>query len=291
MSTAFPILDYAFGQRALLAAAMIGLVNGYLGGYVVLRRSSLFAGALSHTLFPGIALGALVAGFSPLSALIGAGLTAFVAGIGATTISSTSRLDRDATLAILYTAAFGAGLIILKHLSVAVRIEDYLFGNILAVSNTDLWFVFGAGGLVMLLLILLQRPLLLFIFNREVAAGQGVPVLVLEYLLSALLILTMITSLQAVGAILTLGLLVTPASIIYLYADTPRTILWGGGLLGAGVSIFCLLISYRYNVQTGPAIVVALGLLFLLAWAFSPRYGLRAVLDRRRHLNAEPDKS
>jgi len=275
------IFGYGFSQRALLAAALIGFVNAYLGGYVVLRRSSLFAGGLTHTLFPGIALGALVAGLNPYSALFGAVFMALLAGLGATGIASVSRIDRDTALAVLYTAAFGAGLIVLERIGTYVNIENYLFGNILGVGNTDLWFVYIAGGLTMTLLILLQRPLLLYMFSTDSAASQGLPVQALGHGLAALLVVNMVISLQAVGAILTLGLLIAPSAIIYLFSNSVRGILWGAGALGAGVSMLCVLLSILTDVQTGPAIAGIFGALFLLAFALSPVYGLAALLLKR----------
>jgi len=176
MSVWQQMFGYGFSQRALLAAVLIGFVNGYLGGYVVLKRSSLFAGGLTHTLFPGIALGALIAGLNPWSALAGSVFMALLAGLGATGIASVSRIDRDTALAILYTAAFGAGLLVLQKIGAYVNIENYLFGNILGIGVMDLWFVYIAGGLTMTLLILLQRPLLLYVFSPETAASQGLPV-------------------------------------------------------------------------------------------------------------------
>lgn len=278
------LFDYGFSQRALLAAGMIGFVNGYLGGYVVLKRSALFAGGLTHTLFPGIALGALVAGLSPYSALLGAVVMALAAGLGATGIASVSRIDRDTALAILYTAAFGAGLIALERIGTYVNIENYLFGNILGVGNTDLWFVYLSGGVTMTLLILLQRPLLLYSFSPDAAASQGIPVQVLGQGLAALLVVNMVISLQAVGTILTLGLLIAPAAILYLFSNSVRCILWGGGLLGAVVSVLCVVLSVVTDIQTGPTIAGVFGMLFLLAFLVSPAYGMTAFLLKRVHM-------
>ena len=275
------VMDYGFSQRALLAAGMIGFVNAYLGGYVVLKRSSLFAGGLTHTLFPGIALGAVVAGLNPYSALFGAVVMALAAGLGATGIASVSRIDRDTALAILYTAAFGGGLIVLEHIGTYVNIENYLFGSILAVGSSDLWFVYVAGALTMTLLILLQRPLLLYLFSPDVAASQGIPVHWLGHGLAALLVVNMVISLQAVGAMLTLGLLIAPAAMMYLFVNSVRGILWGGGLLGAGVSVVCVVLSISTDIQTGPAIAGTFGVLFLLAFLISPSYGLAAVVLKR----------
>lgn len=280
------LFDYGFSQRALLAAGMIGFVNGYLGGYIVLKRSALFAGGLTHTLFPGIALGALVAGLNPYSALLGAVFMALAAGLGATGIASVSRVDRDTALAILYTAAFGAGLIVLERIGTYVNIENYLFGNILGVGNTDLWFVYVAGGVTMTLLILLQRPLLLYVFSTDAAASQGIPVQLLGHGLAALLVVNMVISLQAVGAILTLGLLIAPAAILYLFSNAVRTILWGGGAFGAGVSILCVVLSVATDVQTGPAIASVFGVLFLLAFLASPVYGLAAVVLKKYQMRS-----
>ncbi|MDA0577066.1 MAG: metal ABC transporter permease [Verrucomicrobia bacterium] len=281
MTTTQHVLDYAFNQRAILAGAMIGFLNGYLGGYVVLRRAALFAGELSHTLFPGIALGALLAGLNPLSALVGATVMALVVGLGAQGMASGSRLDHNTTLAILATAAFGGGLLVLRHLGLYVRLEDYLFGNILGLSDFDLWFTFGVGLLTMVALLAWQRPLLLFLFSRDVASTQGVSVVRMDFLLAALLVLTMITSLQAVGAILTLGLLVAPAATLYLFLESPRGILWGGGLIGAVVSVGAVFLSNWWNVQTGATIVLLLGGIFVAAYVVSPQYGLLGQLRRR----------
>jgi ABC-type Mn2+/Zn2+ transport system permease subunit len=278
------ILSYQFNQRALLAAMMIGFLNGYIGGYVVLRRGALFAGALSHTLFPGIAVGALIAGLNPYSALIGAFLMALIVGLGSQGVASNSRIDREAAMAILYTAATAGGLLVLERLGTYVRVEDYLFGNILRVSNWDLWFMFFAGLVVLSVAVLLQRPLLLFIFSNDLAASQGISTRRLDYLLAALIVITMVTSLQAVGALLAIGLLVAPAATLYLFFNSPRAILWGGGGAGMVIAVSSVFLTNKLNVQTGPAMVILLALFFLLGFALSPRYGLLARLRAVTHI-------
>lgn len=276
------ILSYQFNQRALLAAVMIGFLNGYTGGYVVLRKGALFAGALSHTLFPGIAVGALIAGLNPYSALIGAFVMALVVGLGSQGIASNSRIDREAAMAILYTAATAGGLLILEKLGTYVRVEDYLFGNILRVSNWDLWFMFIAGFVVLSLVILFQRPLLVFIFSKDLAASHGIPVRMLDYLLAALVVITMVTSLQAVGALLAIGMLVAPAATLYLFFDRPNVILWGGGAAGVLISVTAVFITNLADLQTGAVMVILLAIFFLVGFVISPRYGLLGVLRSRR---------
>jgi len=268
------VLQYEFNQRALLGALMIGFMNGYFGGYIVLKRASLFAGALSHTLFPGIAIGALIAGLNPLSAFLGALITALIVGLTSQAIATYTRMDQNASLAILYTFSFALGLFILYHLSLSVVIENYLFGNILGLSDFDLWFIFGVGLIMMSFLFLFQRPLTILLFSREIAITQGIPVLLFEFLMALFLVLSMITSLQAVGTILTLGLLVAPASIFYLFFDSPKKIMLGGGILGGAVSVISVFLSNWINIQTGICIILVLGLIFILSFLLSPKYGL-----------------
>jgi len=281
MSVIADILSYEFNQRALLAAVMIGFMNGYVGAYVVLRRGALFAGSLSHTLFPGVALGALIAGLNPYSALIGAFVTAMIVGLGSQGIAANSRIDRDASMAILFTAACASGLLILQRVASNVRIEEYLFGNILGISNWDIWFMFVAGGVVLSLLILLQRPLQIFVFSPEMAATQGIRVQLMDYLLAAIVAVTMVTSLQTVGTLLAIGLLVAPAATLYLYSDSSSVILWGGGITGIVIAVASVVVSNIANIQTGPVMVILLALFFLAGFALSPRYGLLAVLRSR----------
>jgi len=276
MDSLLELLGYQFNQRALLAAVMIGFLNGLFGSYVVLRRAALFAGALSHTLFPGIAIGALVAGINPVAALIGATITALGVGVASQAASRATRADANTVLAVFWTAAFGVGLIILEKIDERVDLQGFLFGNILGISDFDIWFVFLVGLLVCGFFILNQRPIMLIAFSPEMAATQGVPVKRLEIILAALLVLVMIASLQAVGTILALGLLVAPAAIMDLFFDSPRRILWGGGMLGALLAPGCVILSNVLDMQTGALIVVVLGGLFLAALMFSPRHGVLA---------------
>lgn len=275
------ILSYEFNQRALLAAVMIGFMNGYVGGYVVLRRGALFAESLAHTLFPGVAVGALIAGLNPYSALIGAFLMALVIGLGSEGIAVNSRIDRDASMAVLVTAGFAVGILLLKHLGTDVHVEGYLFGNILGIADWDLWFIFMAGTVVLSALILFQRPLQIHVFSPELAASLGVPVKLFDYILAAVIVITMVASMQAVGALLAVCLLVAPAATLYLYLDSPGMILWGGGVLGVLIAIAAVIISNVANIPTGPAMVILLGIVFIAGFAFSPRYGLLAVLRSR----------
>jgi ABC-type Mn2+/Zn2+ transport system permease subunit len=267
-------LQHPFNQRAILAALLIGFTNGYASAFVVLKKSALKVGSLSHALLPGIAVAILVAGLHEWSAFLGSLFAALLIGLGSLAVSRGSRLDQDSALAILYTAAFSGGIILLRRLGVTQEMDDWLFGNIMGLRDSDLWtnfwISFGALGI----LTALHRPLLMTLFDAEVAATLGVPVRALNYLLLAVLIVVLISSLQAVGCMLALGLLVTPAATVYLLTDSTGAMFWGGSLLGGLASAFAVLAGWWLNIEQGPAIVLVLGAVFLVVFLFSPKYGL-----------------
>ena len=259
------LLAYSFNQRALLGAAIIGMTNGYISGYVVLRRSALFTGALANTMFPGITLGFVLWGVSALSAFVGGLLVSLVVALAAIGIAHCTRIDKDSALCVLWTMAFAAGLLLHDAAHLHVEINDYLFGNILGLSRSDLWYCYVSGFLVLVILTLLQRPFLLFLFEPNVAQSQGIPTRRLNYLLMGLIVLTMITSVQAVGVILALGLLVAPGATMVLLVNSPRAIFWGGGVLGALLAMGSIVVSNLLNWRTGATMVLLLGIAFLLA--------------------------
>jgi ABC-type Mn2+/Zn2+ transport system permease subunit len=283
------IWSHEFMRRALAGGALIGFTNGFLGTFIVLRRMSLMADALSHSMLPGLALGLVVAGGLSASGLFIGGITAaFLVALGSMLLARTSRLKEDASLAILYTVAFSAGVVLLQFLPTRVDLQHYLFGSILGLGDADLWIAYGVTLTVVPGLLLLIRPLMLTLFDPTVARSQGVKVNALHFALLVASVLTMISSAQAVGVVLMLGLLVTPAATLYMLTDEFGKMLWGGALLGSAGSVVGLVISFRFDrIPSGAAIVLVLGACFLLAWIFGPRYGLLGQMRKRRHFHEE----
>lgn len=268
------IVSEPIAQRALLACLIIGFANGFVSAFVVLRKSALKVGTLSHALLPGIALAVLVAGLSQWSALAGAVFAALIVGLGSIFLSRTSRLDQDTSMGILYTTAFAGGYLILTQLNVRQKLDEWLFGSIVGMADSDMWIAYGISALAVLSLTALQRPLLIYLFEPNIAASLGVPVRFLNYATFGITILVLISSLQAVGCILSVGLMVAPAATVYLLTNNARTLFWGGGLIGALGSVAAFLLSYPLGWSVSASIIVVLGALFLLAYIFSPRYGL-----------------
>jgi ABC-type Mn2+/Zn2+ transport system permease subunit len=279
--------QHAFMQRALLACALIGFTNGFLGAIVVLRRLALMADSLSHALLPGLAVGIIVCGLSPIGLFLGALVAAGLVAIGAELVAQSSRVKIETALAVLYTVAFSAGIILLSFAPVRIDLHDYLFGNILGVSDADLWVTYGISFCTITIIAALQRPLIVMLFDPVVAATQGLPVTALNYLMLSLLVLVMISSLQAVGVILALGLLVAPAATMYLLSDSASALFWGGGFIGLLGSCAGLLISYWTDLPSGACIVLVLGFIFCAAYLGSPRYGLLRRWFRKPHFHED----
>ncbi len=279
------LLNSPFYQRTLAVAAFIGFTNGFFSGFVVLRRNALSVSALSHTMLPGIAFGILVTGYlSQWNAFIGALFAALLVGLGSVAVARGKRIAEGTSLAVLYTAAFAAGVAILPKLETRTELEHWLFGDILAIGNTDLWIVFTMGAVILVAGNLMMRPLLLTLFEPNVAAAQGVPTRAMQYLVFMMLVLALVSSLQAVGCVLSVGLLVTPAATVSLLTDKTSALFWGGGLIGGIGSIVAVLLSGYFGISPGPAIVILLGTLFILAYLFSPKYGLlvpKFIFNRR----------
>jgi manganese transport system permease protein len=278
---------HEFMQRALFGCALIGFTNGVLSAFIVLRRLALMADAMAHSLLPGVAVAIILFGLAPGNLFFGGLVAALLVGLGVQIISGSSRIKEDTSLGLLFACSFALGLVLLSLSPSQVNVTHYLFGNILGLSDSDLWIIYLISFLVLPVLVAFQRPLLLLMFEPSIAASQGVLITPLTYMLMGLLVLSMISSLQAVGVVLALGMLIAPAATIYLCCDSLAAMFWGGGILGMIGSCAGLFVSYWFNLPSGACIVLVLGLIFIAAYLFSPKYGVLSKFLRRRHLHEE----
>lgn len=274
MNDFLQFLGEPIAQRSLWACAVIGFANGFVSALVVLRRSALQIGTISCALLPGIALAILFFGLMQLSILIGAVIAGLLVGLGSLFVARTSRVNHDTALSIIHTTGFAIGYIILVQLGLQQKVDDWLFGSIMSMSNSDLWIAYGISALAILSITMLKRPLIIYLFDPRAAAAIGIPTTVFSYGIFALIILVLVSSLQAVGAFLTLGLLVAPAATMYQLTNRTDLMFWGGGVIGAFGSVLAFFLSYPLGWHLGATIIVILGCIFLLAYIFSPKYGL-----------------
>ena len=274
MNEFIQFLGEPIAQRSLWACAVIGFANGFVSALVVLKRSSLQIGTISCALLPGIALAILLFGLMQVSILIGAVLAGLLVGLGSLFVSRTSKVDHDTALSIIHTTGFAIGYIILVQLGLQQKVDDWLFGSIMSMGNSDLWIAYAISALAVLSITALKRPLLIYLFDPRAAAAMGIPTRAFSYGIFALIILVLVSSLQAVGAFLTLGLLVAPAATMYQLTNRAEWMFWGGGLIGGLGSVAAFFLSYPLGWHLGATIIVVLGCIFLLSYIFSPKYGL-----------------
>ncbi|MBR3694988.1 MAG: metal ABC transporter permease [Akkermansia sp.] len=274
MNEFLQFLGEPIAQRSLWACAVIGFANGFVSALVVLKRSSLQIGTISCALLPGIALAILLFGLVQMSILIGAVIAGLLVGLGSLFVSRTSKVDHDTALSIIHTTGFAIGYIILVRLGLQQKVDDWLFGSIMSMGNSDLWIAYGISAMAVLGITALHRPLLIYLFDAKATAAMGIPTRAFSYGIFALIILVLVSSLQAVGAFLTLGLLVAPAATMYLLTNRASLMFWGGGLIGGVGSVLAFFLSYPLGWHLGATIIVVLGCIFLSAYIFSPKYGL-----------------
>lgn len=253
---------------------MIGFANGFVSGLVILKKSALQIGTLSCALLPGIAVAVLMFGLTRWSLLLGAVVAALLVGLGSLFVSRTSRLNQDTALSILHTTAFAAGFIVLVRLGLQQKIDDWLFGSIMSLSDSDLWIAFAISAASVLTLLLFRRPILIYLFDPDIATTLGIPSRLISYGIFTLIILVLVSSLQAVGAFLTLGLLVGPAATVYMLTNKPSHLFWGGGLIGALGSVLAFYLSFPLGWHLGATIILVLGVIFCIAYLYSSRCGL-----------------
>jgi ABC-type Mn2+/Zn2+ transport system permease subunit len=273
-------LHYPFMVRGLLASVMVGTLCAVVGTYVVLRGMAFFGDALAHAILPGVAVAYLLGASLFWGALAMALVTAF--GIGY--LSKRGQVKEDTAIGVIFAACFALGVALLSTVhSYTVDLTHILFGNVLGVSNQDLWLSAALGGIVLLAIVLLYKELLVISFDPILAATLHLPVGRLNYLLLVLIALTVVVSLQTVGVALLVAMLVTPAATAYLLTRRLWQMIIVGAAIGATCSVVGLYVSFYVNIASGAAVVLVCTGVFVLAFLFAPKRG--AVWPRLRRVS------
>lgn len=276
----FEPFSYAFLQRGLLVAALLGLSGGLLGSILVLRRLSLMGDALSHSLLPGIGLAYLLFGPSVPALLLGALLAGLFTALASGFVSRLTRVKEDAAFGSLFLLLFAAGVALVSRLPARIDLLHFLFGNILGVGPADVALSAGASALTLAVFLLFRRSILLETFDPVFHRATGGRGWLTHLGVLALCVVNLVAALQAMGVVLALGLFLLPAVTAYLWCDRFAQMLMvsaGTAVLGSVVGI---LVSFHAGLPSGAAIVLALGAFFLVSALGSPRYGVIARLVR-----------
>ena len=264
-------LGYEFFVRAMAAAALVGLVCAVVGSYMILRGLSYMGDAISHAAFPGVVAAYLVNGPFYVGAAVAAVLTALAIGW----IGRRARLRSDTIIGVLFAGMFGLGVLMFSAIPTYVGdLFGFLFGDILGISVVDLVALALLGGLVLLVVAALWKQFLYATFDPLGAGASGLDVVALDYLFLALIATTIVVSLQAVGIILVVAMLTTPAATAQLLTVRFGRLMALAAAIGIGTAIGGLYASYFLDVASGATIVVLQTLLFLAVLVLGPRTGL-----------------
>jgi manganese/iron transport system permease protein len=280
-------LRFPFMVRGLLAAIMVGIVCSVVGTFVVLRGMSFFGDALAHAILPGVAVGYLVSGGSSASrgALFWWALgSAILSALGIGAITRGARVKEDSAIGIVFVGMFALGIALISAMrSFAVDLAHFLFGNVLGVSDADLWRIAIFGTLVLLTIWLLYKELVTIAFDEMHATTLRLPVTALNYLLLVLISIVVVVSLQTVGIALVLAMLITPATTASLLTRHLPIMMALAALIGALSGVVGLYLSYYVSVASGAAIVlVSVGVFVLVALITPGRGWLWRALTRQR---------
>jgi manganese/iron transport system permease protein len=265
-------LQYGFMQRSLIIAILVGLICAVVGSYLMVQRLALLGDAISHSVLPGLAI-AFLLGFNIF-------VGAFVAGVTSTLaiawIKARSPIKEDAAMGIVFSAFFALGVTLITAIQKDNKIDlnHFLFGNILGVTISDVRDTAIIATIVLAIVFLFYKELLFYTFDALGAQSAGLPVNLLNFGLMVLIALTIVASMKAVGVILVLSLLITPGATAYLLVNRLHQVMLLGAAIGVFSSISGMYLSYFYNLPSGPAIVLVVSGLFVLALLFSPKHGV-----------------
>lgn len=272
--------DLRFLARALAVAVVAAVVCGVVGCHVVLRGMSFVGDAVAHAVFPGVAVAFVLGG----SLVLGGAVAGVVTAVLVALFSQNRRVREDAVIGVFLVASFALGIVVVSRApGYSGSLQQFLFGSLTGVSDDDLVTVALVGVALLGACAWFHRRLVAVGLDRESAAAAGLGVLGLDLVLYVIVTLAVVISLQSVGNILVLALLITPAATARLLTERLGTMMALSASIGGLGALVGMYLSWSYDVPVGGTIVLVLTAVFLLAWLAAPRHGWAvAQVSRRR---------
>lgn len=259
------LFTYQFLNRALITSIIVGIVCGTVGSLIVLRGLSLMGDAMSHAVLPGVALSFLFG----IPMFVGALITGMIASIFIGYITSSSKTKPDAAIGISFTAFLASGIIIISLINTTTDLYHILFGNLLAITNSAFLTTIVIGSIVLILINIFYRPLMISTFDPTFSRMSGLNTTLLHYFVMLLLSLVTVASIQTVGIILVVALLITPASTAFLISKKLYSMMIIASLISVISSIVGLYYSYIYNIPSGATIVLCTFVIYIITLFFT----------------------
>jgi manganese/iron transport system permease protein len=270
-------LQYEFMQRAIAIGLLVGILCPVVGTYLIVQRMALLGDVIAHCVLPGLS----VSYFLKIDILLGAFTSGILGSFLIAGIRSQSRIKVDSAMALTFSTFFALGVMLIRLLDNKRLLDEFLFGDILSITSSDLWRTGIITALILFAVVAFYKELLLYMFDPIAAKASGLPVNGIYTGFMAAVTLTIIASMQAVGVILVIALLVGPALTAYLMVRELHHMMLLGGLLGALSSVVGIYLSYYGNLPSGPAIVLVSSTLFVIVLLFHPGSGVLVQRLRR----------
>ncbi|MGI8792777.1 MAG: metal ABC transporter permease [Acidimicrobiales bacterium] len=266
--------EFEFFRNGLLVATLAGALCGLVGVYVVLKGMSYIGHGLSHAIFGGFAVSALLG----INLFLGAGAWGFLSALMIGGVTRRRPIGSDAAIGVITTASFAIGLALFKVFGSAGKSPDaYLFGNIYGVDRAQLLLLGGVVVAAVAVVFFAWRPLLFSTFDPDVASVSGVAAARYDALLMLLLAAVIIVTMSVIGVILVAATLVIPAVTARLLTDSFTRMLWGATALGAACGFVGMVASYHFDIPSGPMIVLVDAAAFVVAFVVSGTRGRRHI--------------
>lgn len=281
-----PFAEFEFMRRALIGVIALALGAGPIGVFLMLRRMSLVGDAMAHAILPGAAIGFLVSGLSLLAMSTGGMIAGFVIALLAGAVARTTALKEDASLAVFFLISLAIGVTIVSVKGTNVDLLHFLFGSVLALDDQTLLMIAGAATVTLVVLALIYRPLVIECVDPGFLASVSRAGTLVHLIFLALVVINLVSGFQALGTLLSVGIMMVPAAIGRFWARDITTMIAVAVASGALSGYAGLILSYQSGVPSGPAIILVAGFLYALSLAFGSVGGLVRQLFPGRHLEA-----
>ena len=281
-----PFIEFEFMRRALVGAAALAIAGSPIGVFLILRRMSLTGDAMAHAILPGAAIGYLVAGLSLGAMTLGGLIAGFAVAIAAGAVARVTSLREDASLAAFYLISLALGVTLVSVRGSNIDLLHVLFGSVLALDDATLILIAAIASITLLGLALLYRPLVMETLDPSYLASvsrAGGPT---QLLFLGLVVLNLVGGFQALGTLLAVGLMMLPAASARLWSADMTAMIALSMAMGLAASFAGLVVSYHAGLPTGPVIILAAGVIYLVSLVFGRAGGLVSRLVPKRHLQA-----
>lgn len=275
----FEPLSFEFMRNAIATGVLIGILSAVVGSYLIVQQMGMISGVIAHAVLPGLS----IAFFLEINLSVGAFIAGISSAIFVAAIKTKSRIKVDAAMALTLSSFMGLGVILITLLKTnRIDLTHILFGDILSVRPTDVAQTLIITIIILLFTKLFYKELLFYTFDPLGAQASGLPVKTIYFGLICAITLTIVASMQIVGVLLVISLLIGPAITAYLLVKELHQMMILGATIGVFASVVGMYFSYYLDVPSGAAIVVTISGLFLLVFLLSPTQGILTGSIRRR---------